>query len=212
MVYFVIAAIAVGAALVAGAAIVIIYLNLCKHFAEEGKEAHLFDGAKLFRNRSIVFVVVVAIALMAGFMLYAQEKGFGVTADESFNQYLAQSGYDKEDYYEADCGNYVFYISKNDKQAEEEWLAYGRSGLFFSRIYDAGKTFLLPCNDDGTLWTSAVGFETSDGYFYYMSFYKNSVLNRIDVTDVVINGSPVSLVGGKYIVSATEITSVSVIN
>lgn len=210
MVYFVIAAITVGAALVVCAVIVIIYLNVCKRFAEKGKEAHLFDSLKLIRDRSIIFVAVVAVAVTAGFMLYAQEKGFGITAAESFNQYLAQNNYEKDDYYEADCGNYVFYISRSDKQAEEEWLVYEKSGLFFSRVYGAGRSFLLPCNDDGTLWVSAVEFETSDGYFYYMSFYKNSVLNRVDVTDVLINGSASSLVGGKYIVTETAITSVSI--
>lgn len=212
MVYFVIAAIAVGAALAASAIIVIIYLNVCKHFVESGGEAHRVDGAKLFRNRAIIFVVVIAVAVTAGFMLYAQEKGFGVTANESFKQYLAQNNYEEDDYSEADCGSYVFYISRDDRQGEEEWLAYKKNGLFFSRVYGAGRNFLLPCNADGTLWVNVVEFETSDGYFYYMSFYKNSVLNRIDVTDILFNGSAATLVGGKYMVSETAVTSVEVVN
>jgi len=212
MVYLVIAAIAVGAAVAVGVIIVLIYLNVCSRCASQGKSSFSSINAKRIKDGSLVFLAIITVAAMAVGMLYAQEKCLGLTAGESFNRYLSQCGYTKEDYYEEDCGNYSFYVSKDDRQAEEEWLAYGRNGMFFSRVYSANRTVIIPCNSDGTLWANAVEFKTSKGYFYYLSFYENSVFNRVQTNVVVFNGLKVYLTGGKYIVSEEALSTLSVVD
>lgn len=210
MVYLVIAAIAVGIAALTAAVIIIIYLNVNKKFLTEGKEEHYIHEAKRTRNRALAFFGVIIVAGTAGYMLYAQEKCFGVTANEAFARYLDQCDEDMEDYYTEDLGDYVLYISRDDKQSGEEWIAYGQSGIFFKRVYGEGTTYLFPCNDDGTIWAGAVEIKTKKGYFYYLSFYQNSLLNRLDVDSALINGKAYVLVGGKYIVMQEKITSISV--
>lgn len=209
MVYLVIAAVAVGAALVIGAIIIIIYLNVCKRLTSKGKEAHYFEEVKSTRNRVGCFFLVIIIAVTAGFMLYAQEQCLGITANEAFSRYLSQCGYDSDDYFEEDCGDYVFYVSRSNAAETDEWLAYQRNGMFFRRAYGVGENLLLPCNDDGTLFASVVKVSTRNGYFYYMSFYNGSVLTRVDVENVKLNGNEVSLTGGKYVVTEEEITSIT---
>lgn len=211
MVYLVIAAIAAGIALVVCAIIAIIYLNVCKGLTDDGKKQHYFDEAKRVRNRIIAFVVVITVAASIGVMLYAQEKCFGITADEAFGRYLNQIDSEMDDYYKASLGDYTFYVSKKDKDIEEEWLAYKKSGLFFNRQYNVGENLIMSCGDDGAIWVNAVKVETDEGFFYYMSFYRDSVLTRIAAESVKINGKAASLTGGKYIITEDIITSVEVL-
>jgi len=212
MVYLVIAAIAAGIALAVCAIIAIVYLNVCKSLTNDGKEPHYFAEAKGVRNKVMAFVLVIAVAVSIGVMLYSQEKCFGVTADEAFERYLNQIDDDADDYYKTVCGDCVFYVSKENKELEEEWLVYKRNGLFFSREYNVGETSLMPCNDEGTIWANMVEVKTESGFFYYMSFYKDSVLNRVDATKVKINGETSFLTGGKYIITDKKITSVLVLD
>lgn len=118
--------------------------------------------------------------------------------------YALQSGFDGGDYEEKTGGDFTFFVC-GDGGEGEEWYAYKRTSMYYSRVFNAARYYnYYNMNKDGSyggIAASVAEIETDEGYFYFMKFFDGSILDRIEEDEVLFNGDNVELEFGTMICS-----------
>lgn len=189
------------------------YGRICAARAKNGSSTIYYPSKKRFSGMCLCVCLLLCFVFFCAAFIVEQNSCLGLTARDAFSRYAAVCGIDSSDYKEIDGGEVSFFVAQGDG-AGENWYAFKRSGLFYSRFF-ASPSYYYYYNEkaDGTAGSLAATLaevRTEDGYYYFVGLYDGTLLNSVKGENVVVNGSSVSLEGGVAFSSSEKISSFAI--